>query len=213
MGIGLSIAIAFLVTGCRQSLTNPSLFDISSVPQIIKNYEWKKLKDDKQDDGSSTESADGKAFYYFFDKESDVLWFRFDLYNQINIDSPAVSVSFDTDADQTNGINWYGANSNFKFERMASVGPLEKRGDKYFGYNGITDEPGVKSQNWINVKKGNITLHFDIETNSYFLGVKRSDIETNLHKFNVIGSVGQNALWNDDIGDEGYSTIDLNLGK
>jgi hypothetical protein len=69
----------------------------------------------------------------------------------------------------------------------------------------------VRERNWINEKKGSITFYFDREMKSYFLGVKRSDVDPALRKFNVIGSVGANALWNDDIGEEGYSTIELDI--
>ena len=213
LGVVFVIMVAFFINGCRQTPTNPSEFEITQVPEKIKDFEWIKLKEDKSGDGQRSDSADGKAFHYFFEKEKDMLWFRFDQFSDINTESPAVSVAIDPDANQENGIGWYGANKNFKFELMLSVGPLEKRGDKFWGYNGITDEKGVNAQNWINVKQGNITFHFDKEAKSYFLGVKRSDIKADLKKFNAIGSVGQNALWNDDIGEEGYSTIELEIEK
>lgn len=190
---------------------NFSTFDILPVPDNIRNFNWIKLMDDNKDDGRINESADGKSFAYFFDKATDMVWFKFDLYNQINPYAAAISVSLDTDADQSNGTNWYGKNSKFKLEKMLSVGPSKKQGTQYLGYNGITDEKGVQAQNWINVKSGNLIFYFDTQSNSYFLGVKRPDIDPNLHKFNVIGSVGQNTTWNDDIGEHGFATIELNL--
>lgn len=42
-----------------------------------------------------------------------------------------------------------------------------------------------------------------------FLGAKRADIAPGLRKFHLIGSIGANALWNDDISDEGFATIEL----
>jgi hypothetical protein len=39
--------------------------------------------------------------------------------------------------------------------------------------------------------------------------VARGDIAADLGRINVIGSVGANAKWNDDIGETGYATIDL----
>ncbi len=192
-----------------KSMLNMSTFEILPVPDNIKNLKWIELRKDSLNDGRNKNSADGKAFYYSYQKEKDMLWFRFDLHNQISINAPAVSVSFDVDANQNNGINWYGKNSTFKFDKMVSVGPIRKREKDYFGYNGITNEMGVRSQNWVNVKKGNATFFYDVQMNSYFLGIKRSEIKSDLSVFNVIGSVGQNAMWNDDFGEEGYSTVKI----
>ena len=184
-------------------------FDILRAPENIENLKWIKLADDPQGDGRNKNSADGKASYYFYDPASDMLWFRLGLYSKVDWDLPAISVSFDTDADQNTGIPWYGANSKFKFDKMLSVGPLEKRDGKYFGYNGITNAEGVKQRDWVNEKSSNLIFYIDDSSNSYIIGVKRSDISPSLHKFNVIGSVGQNGVWNDDIGDVSYATIDL----
>ncbi len=195
--------------GRAKTLLNMTTFNILSVPEKVRDFKWVELKKDAANDGVSKQSADGKALSYFYKKDTDMLWFKFDLHNQISIDSPAVSISFDTDADQSNGTNWFGENSRFKYEKIVSIGPTKKRNIGYFGYNGITDEKGARRQNWMNVKKRNVTFFYSKETNSYFLGVKRSDIDPDLKKFNVIGSVGQKALRNDDIGEEGFSTIDL----
>jgi hypothetical protein len=67
----------------------------------------------------------------------------------------------------------------------------------------------VKTRNWINEKSGVITFYIDAVTDSYILGVKRTDIAPNFRRFNLIGSVGENAVWNDDIGEEGFATIEL----
>ena len=46
---------------------------------------------------------------------------------------------------------------------------------------------------------------------AYIVGCARTDISPDLRRFNVIGSVGTNAQWNDDIGERGYATIDLDV--
>jgi tetratricopeptide (TPR) repeat protein len=102
-------------------------FDVLPVPDQIRNYKWIKLMEDKQGDGRLKQSADGKALHYFYDPASDLLWFKLDLYSKVNLDVPAVSISIDTDADQSTGIAWYGSNSKFKFDKMLSVGPTGKQ--------------------------------------------------------------------------------------
>ena len=129
----------------------------------------------------------------------------------MNEETPAVSVSIDTDADQRTGIAWYGANSAFMFEKMLSVGPISREGELYTGYNGITNQEGVATGDWINEKQGVLAFHVDRASKAYFIGVKRSDIAPGLQRMHVIGSVGEKALWNDDIGEAGYATIDLSI--
>ena len=79
----------------------------------------------------------------------------------------------------------------------------------YNGYNGVTNQEGVSAGDWINEKQGVLAFHIDRASKSYFIGVRRLDIAPGLKSMHVIGSVGKNALWNDDIGEEGFATIDL----
>jgi hypothetical protein len=184
-------------------------FDIQPVPAGIRNYKWIKLMEDSPGDGRNKGSADGKALSYFYDADNDLLWFKLDLYSRVNWNMPAVSIAINTGADQNTGMNWYGANSKYKFDKMLSVGPTDRRDGEYFGYNGITNAAGVSARDWINEKSGDITLYIDAAEDSYMVGVKRTDIAPNLRRFHVIGSVGENALWNDDIGESGFATIEL----
>ena len=190
-------------------ITVYTTFEILPVSPQIKSFAWIKLLEDKADDGKSEQSADGKLFSYFYEKEQDMLWFRLETYNPINPNTPAVSVAIDTDADQNTGTNWYGSNRKFTFEKMLSVGPVSKDGEKFIGYNGITNEQGVRERKWINEKENVIALYLDADSNAYIMGIKRSEISPNLKKINVIGSVGADVLWNDDISNEGFATINL----
>ena len=95
------------------------------------------------------------------------------------------------------------------FEKMLSVGPISREDEMYKGYNGVTNQEGVSTGDWINEKQGVLAFHIDRASKSYFIGVRRLDIAPGLKSMHVIGSVGKNALWNDDIGEEGFATIDL----
>jgi len=190
--------------------TNPmTTFEVKELPAWVSEIKWNSLLSDKENDGQYTNNtADGKSFAYFYDSETEQLWFKWETYKPIST-FPALSVSIDTDANQENGVNWYGEYRAFKFEKMISVGPIRKNDDGYYGYNGITDEEGVRTRNWINVKKN--VVHF-YETNSertFIISIDKNEIADNLKTFNVIASVGENARWNDDIGDNIYATINL----
>ena len=192
-------------TGCNQL---PEV-KVQSVTNTIRNFPWQKVLDDKAGDGAGFATADGKSLSIYHDKITDSLWFKFETYTPISEESPAISVSIDTDGDQSTGIAWYGSNKKFKVDVMLSCGPTRK-GERYFGYNGLTDSNGIQHRNWLNVKQGNLSFYLDSELNAYYLAIKRTDILKSGTTFNFIGSVGDDATWNDDIGANGeYATFTL----
>lgn len=199
---------ALLLTGC-QGPQNLSVFEVRPMPAHMRDVEWSLLADDASQDGQRSSSADGKSFLFHYDTQTDTLWFRLELHRPLEGDHPALSVAIDTDADQATGIGWYGANSEFRLEKMLSVGPLETVGDSVRGYNGVTDSAGVASGDWINVSSGTVTLYVDDPANAYVFGIAREQISPGLQRFHVIGSVGSGARWNDDIGESGFATVDL----
>ena len=207
----ISLSLACLLLAACERPGHLSTFEINPLPSTVENFDWIKLAEDQAQDGKRTNLADGKAFYYYYDAQTDTLWFKLSLYNQVNEEAPAVSVSIDTDTDQRTGVAWYGANSAFMFDKMLSVGPIGREGELYTGYNGITNQEGVATSDWINEKQGVLAFHMDRAGKAYFIGVKRSDIGPGLERMHVIGSVGEKALWNDDIGETGYATIDLSI--
>ena len=184
-------------------------YSIPMVPDKVKSFAWNLLLEDVEGDGRSPSSSDGKAFSYFHDRQTDSIWFQLKTHNKISFLDPAISVSIDTDNNQTNGAPWYGTNRKFKVDIMLSAGPV-RQGDGYVGWNGITDAQGIRTATWMNVTKDNLTFYFDTKDNAYYLGMKRSDLGKNVSTFNLIGSVGANSMWNDDIGKDGtWSTITL----
>ena len=205
------LAVVALVLAACQGPQNLSMFSIGPPPEHVRDFQWVHLAADEAGDGQRSDSADGKSFAFYHDAQTDTLWFRFQLHNPIDPERPAVSVSIDTDADQTTGIPWYGTNSEFTFEKMLSVGPLERVGDRVRGYNGVTNSDGVSRQQWINERRGVLAFYIDSSGNAYILGVSREDISPDLRRFNVIGSVGANARWNDDIGEAAFATVDLGV--
>ena len=197
------------ITSCQEPLENLSTFAVAAAPARFVTVEWTELTTDARGNGVEAESADGRALAYYYDAATDTLWFRLSIFGEIDPARPAVSISIDVDADQATGIPWYGTNSGFMFDKMLSVGPLEAAGALVRGYNGITNADGVTRRDWINERQGVLTFYVDAPGRAYIVGVARADISPNLATFHVIGSVGANALWNDDIGESGYATIDL----
>ncbi len=193
----------------RVSVPILETFKPALVPRAIQQFAWQKLLEDEEGDVRNKNSSDGKAFSYYHDVKTDSIWFKLETYNPITTINPAISVSIDHDNNQSNGALWYGTNRQFKVDLMLSAGPV-RQGDGYDGYNGTTDAKGIQTSDWINVDINNVTFYFGVAERAYYLGVKRTDISPQLSKFNVIGSVGANSTWNDDIGKDGeFATITL----
>lgn len=206
----VAVAALALAAGCAPAGTI-SVFDVGSPPAEVVAFPWIELATDPSGDGAREDSADGRALAYHHDRATDMLWFRLETFGGGEFEWPAVSISIDSDNDQSTGVAWYGANKDFMVDVMLSVGPLEAEGDQVRGYNGITDAEGIRQADWINVRDGNLTFYIDDSANAYIIGVARTDIDPGLGTFNVIGSVGADARWNDDIGDQGHANIVLPL--
>lgn len=184
-------------------------FKTPYAPESIQKFAWNLLLTDTIADGQNPNSSDGKALYYYHETQTDSIWFKLETHNRISTLDPAISISLDTDNDQSTGASWYGSNRTFKVDLMLSVGPV-RQGNGYSGYNGITDAEGITNREWINVIKGNLTYYFDRDGSAYYLGVKRTDLGEHTKSINLIGSVGANSRWNDDIGKDGtFATIEL----
>ena len=126
----------------------------------------------------------------------------------MNESAAAMNLLFDIDANQKTGINWFGTNTQFTFERMATMW-IRREKDSYGGINGIADVKGVQMTNWTSMSSNSVNYYLDKDQNAYLIGIKRTDIHPDLKKFNVIGAVGEYFTWNDDLSEEGFATIEL----
>ncbi len=185
-----------------------SVFDVASAPDQLRALPWKVLATDPSGDDNRRGWGDGRTFAFHHDPAGDTLWFRWELHDGYDPETPAVSVAFDTDSNQLTGAPWYGSNKDFRFEVLVSVGPLDRVQGGWRGYNGVTDSVGVVTQSWMNRQQGGLVFYTDAPFEAYYLGVARSDVSPALERFNVIGSVGRRARWNDDIG-SGFASVDL----
>lgn len=184
-------------------------FEVKIVPNKIKSYPWEVVLEDKANDGRSLNSLDGKSLAYFYDKKDAIIWFRLTYYSAKNI-LPAISISIDTDNNQSNGVNWYGTNHSFKLDKMISVGPISEKDGIYSGYNGITDSEGINKRDWINISSNTVKFYHDAANQTLYSGVFIKDLEImQSQTISFIGSVGSNATWNDDIGDNQYATVKI----
>lgn len=198
---------AVFVAACARAQYPESTFPARSVPEWSRTVSWEKLSDDAAGDSRPRGGADGKAFWFHHDKATDTLWFKLEVYGDLDTTTAAVSVSFDLDGEQGNGLNWYGTNSAFTFDKMISVGLVRRSGDSHTGYNGFSQAGDVAIGRYLTGKLGTIAFIADREGKAYIIGVARADLGRHTDRIRVIGSVGRNATWNDDLMDKGFATI------
>jgi hypothetical protein len=206
--------VAILVTARTTSAQYPqSQFPVRAVPAWTRTVAWQKLGEDVAGDGRRSDGPDGKALWHYHDKSSDTLWFKLEVYGALDTTAAAVSISFDLDAEQGNGLNWYGSNGAFTFDKMISVGLLRREGNTHIGYNGFSIAGEVAIGRYLTSKLGTIAFIADSATRSYLIGVARADLGAHKERVHVIGTVGKSAVWNDDLINTGYATLHLGPPK
>ena len=160
-------------------------YDFLPAPEyLIQSGLWTEVDSDIENDGDVPNYADvGKLSQYFL---NDTVWFKFDLYNNIDINNAMVTLAMDIDNNPSNGTKWYGTIDNFNYDLLIGVGYV-REGSKYKGFNFIDNEIGFCS------------FHYILDSNSLLLGIPLSHI-TQSKDSKYVASVGNKGLWNDDLG-------------
>jgi pimeloyl-ACP methyl ester carboxylesterase len=166
---------------------------------------WTFLAPDTKGDGSDPSLPDAATLCYRYDKQQDMLWFRISLFGKPDDKAFGVNIAVDTGADAATKVNWWGANTSFKFDRLLTAW-VTRIGDRYEGMMGVDDPPGVNQTPSHNAHRDNLEVR--VEGDSIVIGVKRTDITDKL-KMNIVAAVGSNQKWNDDIPNTGQAVIDL----
>jgi pimeloyl-ACP methyl ester carboxylesterase len=166
---------------------------------------WTFAAFDPKGDGSDASLADAATLCYRYDKQQDKLWFRISLYGAPNEKTFGVNIAIDTGAAETAKMNWWGANKNFKFDRLLTAW-VTRIGDRYEGMMGVNDAPVGREMQSKNAIRNNLDIR--VEGDSIMIGVKRTDI-TDKVKMNLVAAVGSNEKWNDDVPNTGQASIDL----
>ncbi len=159
-------------------------YQFESAPtQLLNHSNWEEIATDSQNDGDIPNWSDVKSLFQL--QYEDTLWFKFDHYNNIDINEPMASLALDVDDDPNNGSSWYGTVPDFNYDIIISAGYV-REGSKYKGYN------------FIDTKVGFCSLYYALETNSFFLGIPIEQIrEFEGAKF--VASTGNKGFWNDDL--------------
>lgn len=182
----------------------------TAVPPVrdFEQVTWKQLITDPANDGRNPNWAEAKALSYFYDAVTDSIWFKFDLERLPNPNAFGINLVVDTDQNQQNGANWWGNNKTFKYDRLVTVWVIKTGSNRYRGSVGIGDVRGVQLNRYTNLFQNNLAFHADAEKKIFLLGFKSAELDAD-GRFDLMGEVGSNVGWNDDIPDMGFVTIGL----
>src|SRR5205085_1441894 len=170
---------------------------------------WTVAGFDAKGDARDPSLADAAQLSYRYDKQQDLLWFRVSLYGKPNEQAFGINLVFDTGVDEAAKMNWWGANTAFKFNKLVTAW-VTLGGNGYQGTIGIGDVVGIKAKQVNNLLQNNLQIR--VEGDSLIIGVKRTDVTDKL-KMNVIAAVGSNQQWNDDVPNAGSVAIDLSAER
>jgi hypothetical protein len=181
-----------------------------TVPAVrnLDHAAWKQLTADPANDGRNPNWAEAKALSYYYDASTDTIWFKFDLERLPNPNAFGINLIVDTDQNQQNGANWWGNNKTFKYDRLVTVWVIKTGPNRYRGSVGIGDTHGIQRNRYTNLFNHTVAFHADAEKKFFLLGFKSADLD-NDGRFDLMGEVGSNVGWNDDIPDSGFVTIGL----
>lgn len=166
---------------------------------------WTVLAGDPPGDGKDPSLADAAQLSYRYDKQQDLLLFRVTLFGPPNPEKFGVNIVVDTGGDEAAKMNWWGANKDFKFDKLVTAW-VTRTPNGYQGTIGVADTKGVKEKHFTNLSHDNLQIR--IEDRSFLIGIKRTDI-TDKMKMDLIAAVGSNEKWNDDVPGIKSTTLDL----
>jgi tetratricopeptide (TPR) repeat protein len=181
-----------------------------TVPAVrhLDHVAWKQLTADSPNDGRNPNWAEAKALSYYYDASTDTLWFKFDLERLPNPNAFGSNLIVDTDQNQQNGASWWGNNKTFKYDRLVTVWVIKTGSNRYRGSVGIGDARGIQLGRYTNLFHNNLAFLADAEKKIFLLGFKSAELD-NDGRFNLIGEVGSNVGWNDDVPDSSFVTLGL----
>jgi len=130
------------------------------------------------------------------------VWFRFVLHEPPPASYFGLNVALDIDGDPDNGAAWWGLNKRFHYDRLLTA--YLSRGAGYWqGASGVADAAQIAKGRFAGVS-GDVRVAVDPARRVLAIGVLRSALGLAPGgRVRLIGTVGSNMTFNDDIPDEG----------
>jgi len=184
-----------------QLLAPPPLRSFAGIP-------WSPLARDAENDGRNPQGAEVKALSFYYDQATDTLWFKLDLARPPDPHAFGINLVMDTDQNQGTGVNWWGRNHAFKYDKLVSVWVIKAANGAYRGTVGIADAKGAQLGRYTDLFQNNLAFQVDTSSQAMILGCRSTELDED-GSFDLLAAVGSNAAWNDDIPDSSAVTIRL----
>ena len=175
-------------------------------PADIPTTGWVDLGSDPERDGKMPSLPDATRLEAIASAPDNRLWARITLREPPHDRWIGVNLAVDVDGDPTNGFAWWGANSNFKFDRLVTVWCFRVAGGCQ-GYIGLAD--AVDAASGTIVTDGGETLRFAIDRDrrAFVVGVPRDLLKLQGREIRLVAAVGSALLYGDDVPGQGAATI------
>jgi len=168
---------------------------------------WKELAADPPADGKEKRLPDATALLAHADEAQDLVWFRIPLSGPLPARWFGVNLALDVDGDPTNGMEWWGANKSFRFDRLVTAyGSVADGG--YEGTLGIADAALVQQGRMMGAEGDGLRVLLDRAHPAIVVGVPASSLAPSGHgPVRVVAAVGSAFQHNDDVPDEGAAVF------
>ena len=192
----------------RDTLLPATEMQVFCAATEVENLSWNPLAADPKGDGADRSLADAKELSYAYDRGKDMLWFRFELHQMPSQEAFGVNLAVDTDGDETNGAGWWGGNRAFKFDKLVTVWVARGLNGQYAGTVGIADAGDVMRGRMTGLARNTIAFTRDEAANTIVIGFERA-LLSGSGNVRLIGAVGSNSQWNDDLPNKGSVSVEL----
>lgn len=161
---------------------------------------WQPLGTDPAGDGKAPALPDIVALASWSD--GDTVWFRLSL---AAAPGPAFGVNlvFDVDGDPSNGQSWWGSNTGFRFDRLATVWVFDASEEMLEGTIGLASADDAMKGRMIDPALGALRVVAHAAAKEIFVGVPRAVLAGAGSTVRVLAAVGSPMRHNDDLPDAG----------
>lgn len=171
----------------------------------LRRLGWETLAEDETGDGLRPGLPDATSLAWAAGDDGRV-WFRIGLAAAPPERWFGVNVALDTNGDPADGANWWGSNSDFRFDRLVTAYLSEGNG-YWQGAVGVASAEDV-GRGAMSALSSDVLAAVDRERNALLVGVPRDALPAG-RALRLIATVGSSMVNNDDLPNRGAAELTL----
>jgi hypothetical protein len=177
-------------------------------PRSLERLAFVTIGRDGRGDTVSARLPDAREIQLAVDASEGRAWFRFVLYDPPPDWWFGMNVALDIDGDPDNGMAWWGQNKRFHFDVLVTA--YLNRGAGYWeGMVGVADAAQV-GEGRFDGRSADVQVAVDPARRTLAIGVPRAALGLAPGgRVRLIGTVGSNMTFNDDVPDEGALEVEI----